>query len=99
MTDLNKAWLAITDLASVTFESNPTTFAFGLEDLQPTYYMWVGAIQSNEQKNVIHYFLHNCVGYTMGKAEEWGNPVIEEALVRQGNDKCYQHRKPASQKN
>ena len=35
----------------------------------------------------------------MGKAEEWGNPVTEEALVQQGNDKYYQHRKPASQKN
>ena len=33
----------------------------------------------------------------MAKAEEWGQPVTEEALVRQGNEKCYQHRrkKPA----
>ena len=27
----------------------------------------------------------------MGKAEEWGQPITEEALVRQGNDKCYQY--------
>ena len=29
----------------------------------------------------------------MGKAEEWGMPITEEALVRQGNEKYYQHRK------
>ena len=29
----------------------------------------------------------------MGKDEEWGVPVTEEALVRQGNEKCYQYRK------
>ena len=33
------------------------------------------------------------IGYTMAKAEEWGNPIREEALVRQGNEKCYQFRK------
>ena len=29
----------------------------------------------------------------MAKGEEWGNPIREEALVRQGNEKCYQYRK------
>ena len=29
----------------------------------------------------------------MGKAEEWGQPISEEALVRQGNEKCYQYRR------
>ena len=29
----------------------------------------------------------------MAKAEEWKQPITEEALVRQGNEKCYQHRK------
>ena len=42
--------------------------------------------------------LYITVGFTMGKAEEWNNPVSEEALVRQGNDKCYQHRKPGLKK-
>ena len=31
------------------------------------------------------------IGYTMAKGEEWGNPIREEALVRQGNEKCYQY--------
>lgn len=29
----------------------------------------------------------------MAKGDEWGNPIREEALVRQGNEKCYQYRK------
>ena len=29
----------------------------------------------------------------MVKAEEWGNPIREEALIRQGNKKCYQYRR------
>ena len=28
----------------------------------------------------------------MAKGDEWGQPISEEALVRQGNEKCYQHR-------
>ena len=32
----------------------------------------------------------------MAKAEEWGLPVTEEALVRQANEKCYQYRKKAN---
>ena len=36
-------------------------------------------------------FIH--VGFTMAKAEEWHQPVTEEALVRQANEKCYQYRK------
>ena len=43
---------------------------------------------------VIKYFcMCSALGFTMGKAEEWGMPVTEEALVRQGNEKCYQHRR------
>ena len=29
----------------------------------------------------------------MAKGEEWGNPITEESLVRQGNEKCYQMRR------
>ena len=29
----------------------------------------------------------------MAKSEEWGHPITEEALVRQGNEKCYQQRR------
>ena len=39
------------------------------------------------------YTVYTHVGFTMAKAEEWGQPVTEEALVRQGNEKCYQYRK------
>ena len=28
----------------------------------------------------------------MAKAEKWGQPTTEEALVRQVNEKCYQYR-------
>ena len=33
------------------------------------------------------------IGFMIGKAEEWGQPITEEALVRQGNEKCYQYRR------
>ena len=39
---------------------------------------------------------HLHLGFTMAKAEEWGLPVTEEALVRQANEKCYQYRKKAN---
>ena len=39
----------------------------------------------------------NATGFTMGKAEEWGNPITEEALVRQGNEKCFQYRRKKSE--
>lgn len=29
----------------------------------------------------------------MAKGDEWGQPVTEEALIRQGNEKCYQYRR------
>ena len=32
------------------------------------------------------------LGFTMAKAEEWGQLTTEEALVRQANEKCYQYR-------
>lgn len=40
----------------------------------------------------IHAYLYY-IGFAMGKAEEWGQPITEEALVRQGNEKCYQYRR------
>ena len=27
----------------------------------------------------------------MAKGEEWGQPITEESLMRQGNEKCYQN--------
>ena len=50
-------------------------------------------------KIIIHYlkyyvqYIYTHIGFTMAKAEEWGHPVTEEALVRQANEKCYQYRK------
>jgi len=35
--------------------------------------------------------LYNTIGFTMGKAEEWGQPITNEALVRQGNEQFYQY--------
>ena len=29
----------------------------------------------------------------MAKGDEWGEPVTEEALIHQGNEKCYQYRR------
>ena len=33
------------------------------------------------------------IGFTQAKAEEWNFPAAEESLVRQANNKCYQHRR------
>ena len=33
------------------------------------------------------------LGFTMAKAEEWGQPTSEDALVRQANEKFYQYRR------
>ena len=37
--------------------------------------------------------MHIFAGYTMAKGDEWGQPIIEEALIRQGNEKCYSYRR------
>ena len=29
----------------------------------------------------------------MAKGDKWGQPITEEALIRQGNEKCYQYRR------
>ena len=29
----------------------------------------------------------------MAKEDEWGQPMTEEALIHQGNEKCYQYRR------
>jgi len=60
---------------------------------------WMPYSVSIRLSSIAATILYITVGFTMGKAEEWGNPVSEEALVRQGNDKCYQHRKPGLKKN
>ena len=38
-------------------------------------------------------YMHIFAGYTMAKGDEWGQPITEEALICQGNEKCYSYRR------